>query len=32
MLDKLKGLVEKYETWLFVAALLLIADMYNSSL
>ena len=32
MLDKLKGLVEKYETWLIVAGLLLIADMYNSSL
>jgi len=31
MMDKLKAFIEKYETWLILAAILLVADMYNGS-
>ena len=31
MVDKLKAFIQKYETWLILAAVLMIADMYNKS-
>jgi hypothetical protein len=31
MMDRIKAFIQKYETWLILGTLLMIADMYNSS-